>query len=1697
MYNGIGLTTPRGSGTNGHVQRNWAFVRPGKKDNSNYRSEEDIKKLDATLNRPPNKEILDHDRKRKIEVKCIEFEEILEKQGRTPEEIKTKVDSYRQKLMGLGKSDLPKDEFGRIAVRETHQIAEAQQEKNAKLREAFNISEYFVEGSSFDSDRKAKEDIAKSLALQKELDSQRESAASSRDKEKEHGDKRRYALVRSPSREKDNAVSGGNKDDSDNEAYEQHVSKSEKKKKKKRTRESSASPERKRDKKKKSKKHKKERQTNYADFIISKSKKKKSRKRKSSESDSGDSDHASENEKPSSDSEYELKKQQRKRTKKDKKKRDKKKKKERTRALDKSRSRSPDRFVKDDRKRTEERSSRRGDHNSARSPSKSATRKSLDRRSSERLGREDRRRRDERSKQNDNHSPRNASKSSARNPFRSRSRERETHRRSPQTSHRRNTSTESRSREYSRERNRGDERDRHDKSVERRREISADRNARRRKRPRSISRDRRGGASLSRQANASRTRSRSRSKSVCRNNRRRSPSSTFVDNLRKRTITPTVPPRKGVAASVSPTRSDSSTRKNPFNPFKVDVPPLAGSGSISEVRPGSNPFKNSVDTAKPVKMSSRTRSPSAASSSLSRAGKGRSRSKKEDITRISRGKSPLNERSSSVRSSRSNRDDGVKKNEKQYNRERSRECKMSPVQRRSAHRAESEFRKEQSRERKTAKARQRSGSRSMRNSKQRELSHAHEKSSLSRRSTSRADREVEKRRKVSRERSSELRLGREITERERSRERRVMRDNRSERRRSREQHVDSARASSQKLSPARRRRSHSPLAATGNKGAASPTRSPTRKRSRNVASPPSKIREEIEAAPLRRSPSRNSSELSYSPAQRNPERYRDILEAKEKGKGKEKPVIVEHESKKRNAEVEALPHDAHKVRNVPEESATNDPENRERSGRIKERATSNSSHTQAMERDRDLDRDSQRDADRNGRPRSKEKRTREHKRETRDACSTKRAKPISGPVVRLQGQSEDENDADDRTEKVSASLDEFQETRRGRELKDLQMLEQLKTDIAAKAKEKLKSIEKMNTGQGGSIGSEVSEKNNNEQQRYRRGGIRNSLNEFLAANNVAGGVVGVAVNTNRNNNSNHNPKSNSNNISSSTNNNHSVAKSREDVSNVDTTPPMAAIYPQPLDVQMANDVLSQSEIANDLKIETEKEKNKTKAQTLEQCKDTTQTDCKDPSAANGLAAKSPTLPSRDNPNTNARNAATTISRQQMPLRRGARRSTPPQLILHPRKSHHRVKINTPSGGVSLINAPLSSGPSSNYMHYGGSTNPANAAAGSFMRQSLSRVNHHHHHNNPPLIPHAPHAFNPLLSKHFNSGINSLNNNTMLISRREHHHRCSIGLNTSVNAQFSSTNFSNNSLLLTPNNSHHAHHHHSHQHQHGSNASIITDQFLIAASLATVTGGGSGGGHHARVHHHELGLSAAQHHGYNSAAVAAASNLSYHHHHHHHQHSNKPKIIIKPFKINDPQPLVAALADSTLVDTIVSKVSTATVAAAESAARRSRSRSRRSRSRSRSRPRREAGGAGGTNRRHSTSRSRSSHYSSSSSRSHSRTRSHSHRSSRSRSHSHSSHSSCSTRSSSRSSSSSGSSGSSRTGSRSPSIPRRRGSPSFLDRRRITSARKRPIPYHRKTPSDASSYCSSCYSRESSPHSPSRSPTRSSHSPSTAF
>ena len=94
MYNGIGLSTPRGSGTNGYVQRNSANVaRP----HGDYAQQEALKaRHDAARSgghfdpdnlpkslvaRQANRELLEHQRKRIVEVKCAELEAQLEDDG--------------------------------------------------------------------------------------------------------------------------------------------------------------------------------------------------------------------------------------------------------------------------------------------------------------------------------------------------------------------------------------------------------------------------------------------------------------------------------------------------------------------------------------------------------------------------------------------------------------------------------------------------------------------------------------------------------------------------------------------------------------------------------------------------------------------------------------------------------------------------------------------------------------------------------------------------------------------------------------------------------------------------------------------------------------------------------------------------------------------------------------------------------------------------------------------------------------------------------------------------------------------------------------------------------------------------------------------------------------------------------------------------------------------------------------------------------------------------------------------------------------------------------------------------------------------------------------------------------------------------------------------------------------------------------
>jgi hypothetical protein len=77
MSDNVGLSTPRGSGTSGYVQRNLAHMRP------RDRAAPYPKDLESMRHkqRQPDKGILEHERKREVEVKVFELRDRLEDEG--------------------------------------------------------------------------------------------------------------------------------------------------------------------------------------------------------------------------------------------------------------------------------------------------------------------------------------------------------------------------------------------------------------------------------------------------------------------------------------------------------------------------------------------------------------------------------------------------------------------------------------------------------------------------------------------------------------------------------------------------------------------------------------------------------------------------------------------------------------------------------------------------------------------------------------------------------------------------------------------------------------------------------------------------------------------------------------------------------------------------------------------------------------------------------------------------------------------------------------------------------------------------------------------------------------------------------------------------------------------------------------------------------------------------------------------------------------------------------------------------------------------------------------------------------------------------------------------------------------------------------------------------------------------------------
>ncbi|KAI9885479.1 MAG: RNA-splicing factor [Watsoniomyces obsoletus] len=145
MSSNVGLSTPRGSGTSGYVQRNLSYLKP--RDDDRHRNGPP-KDFDAPKHRPrqPDKEILEHDRRREVEVKVFELQDKLEDEGVDEEEIERQTSALREMLLegGMNNPDAKRRNF---KPHEVHELAQAKIEESERLRRALGIREDYQEGS--------------------------------------------------------------------------------------------------------------------------------------------------------------------------------------------------------------------------------------------------------------------------------------------------------------------------------------------------------------------------------------------------------------------------------------------------------------------------------------------------------------------------------------------------------------------------------------------------------------------------------------------------------------------------------------------------------------------------------------------------------------------------------------------------------------------------------------------------------------------------------------------------------------------------------------------------------------------------------------------------------------------------------------------------------------------------------------------------------------------------------------------------------------------------------------------------------------------------------------------------------------------------------------------------------------------------------------------------------------------------------------------------------------------------------------------------------------------------------------------------------------------------------------------------------------------------------------------------------------
>lgn len=202
MSSNVGLSTPRGSGTSGYVQRNGAFIKPRAQGYGAPYPPATGANGPSFKQRLPDKQILEHDRQRAIEVQVMEERERLEeenerieekqaKKGKNKkagadveegeeeeervleeEEIEERCEALRKRLLreleeaeketerkGVGKAKQGDIRDRRqLKSYQVHELAEAKIEESERLRRALGIREDWETGEISSSRGKRREE---------------------------------------------------------------------------------------------------------------------------------------------------------------------------------------------------------------------------------------------------------------------------------------------------------------------------------------------------------------------------------------------------------------------------------------------------------------------------------------------------------------------------------------------------------------------------------------------------------------------------------------------------------------------------------------------------------------------------------------------------------------------------------------------------------------------------------------------------------------------------------------------------------------------------------------------------------------------------------------------------------------------------------------------------------------------------------------------------------------------------------------------------------------------------------------------------------------------------------------------------------------------------------------------------------------------------------------------------------------------------------------------------------------------------------------------------------------------------------------------------------------------------------------------------------------------------------------------------